>query len=544
MPIIKAQSTGWPYREALDSLLALEGVTPASPGFSICIVEKGRIVYEKQAGLANVGKKIPITEKTIFNIGSMAKQFTAMCIFLLEEAGKLKVTDEIHRYIPELPDYGYPITIQQMIWHTSGIRSYPEMLSMENKSTNKRLRNDKMMAFQQQFPVLNFPPGEDYNYSNTGYMLLGIIVERVSGMTLAAFSQAHIFAPLGMRDTHFQQDGQKGVAGGTASYEWKPGSRKFIKEIAFVDALGATGVHTTLRDLVLWDQNFYHNRLGAGTQALIEKMEAPGPLNSGSSTFYGGGLFIRHGRGFPEVEHSGGWGSFSSQCRQFPQQQISILTAANGSKSTAYRLNDAICNILFRDSRIIAPVARPLPAGLDPASLTGVYLSDNNWVRQVRIVDSSLYILLGNGAKAPKRRLYFSHSDDKTIMFRDSFNNPVAFYLTDGHVGGFRWTGGHYFPLEINYKKMVTANAVDLAGLGGVYKSPDFGNQLSIKFHQRSNRLVMHPFPFVKYDLVPVADGVFEIPDQDILVRFSENKLVIGDTWNRGIVFLRRIKKR
>lgn len=538
-PALVSQSSQAPYSKALDSLLDLQGVTSRTPGFAVCIVENGRIVYEKQAGMANTGKKIPITGSTRFNIGSLAKQFTVMCILLLEEEGKLKLSDEIHLYIPELPDYGYPITIRHLIGHTSGLRSYPELLALQNKNSNWRYLNHRMLAYQQAYPTLNFPPGEDYNYSNTGYMLMCTIVERLSGMPLSEFASKRIFEPLGMSDTNFQVDGARGVTGGTASYEWKPGGKKFIKEMAFVDALGATGVHTTLRDLVKWDQNFYHNQLGAGRQELINRMETPDTLNSGKTTYYAGGLFIRSSRGFPEIEHTGGWGSFSAQYRRFPLQGISILTAGNISQPSAYQLNDLICGLLMAQNSAAKVTGKPLPPGLSLTDLTGTYLSDNNWVRKVQVVGSELYIAMGTGENAAKRPLYFQYAEGDNVMFHDSLGNPVEFYKTQGQVSGFWWTGGHYFPEARVYRKQTTENATPIGLFAGKYKSADIKVTIKIRYHPRKQQLVIHPFPCIHYELNPVADGVFEIPGEGIILRFSEKGVVIGDTWNRGIVMKR-----
>jgi CubicO group peptidase (beta-lactamase class C family) len=535
------QAPEWPYRHTVDSLLALQKTNIETPGFALCVVENGRIVYEKYAGAANIAEKIPITEKTKFNIGSIAKQFTAMCILLLEEDGKLKRSDDIHLYLPELPDYGYPITIRHLIGHTSGLRDYTELLAMQNKSSNKRMLNAQMLAYQHKAKTLNFPPGDDFNYSNTGYMMLSSIVERVSGLSLQDYAQQHIFGPLGMRDTYFQIDGVKGVAGGTTGYDEKAGEKKFKKEALYVDALGATGVHTTLRDMVLWDQNFYHNILGKGRQDLITKMETSDTLNSGLPTYYGGGVFLRHDRGVEQVEHTGGWGTFLAQYRCFPQQHISIISASNAEHPNAFVVNNIVYDAIFKVKPLMhRPGVAAFPVGISPELFAGIYLSDNNFIRKVQSVDGALVLVMGTDANATKRRLHYVETRANRIIFEDSLQNPLEFYLKNGQINEFRWFGGHYFPNAHHYTKVDETSAADPAGFAGRYRTADFGRNIKVKYHKHSKRLTVHPFPFVKYRLKPVAGNVYKMEGEAFLVRFSANQLIIGDLWNRGFVFERR----
>ncbi|MBL7828466.1 MAG: beta-lactamase family protein, partial [Saprospiraceae bacterium] len=164
----------------LDSLLKTKAPAPEDPGFAVCIVKNGRIFYEKQFGMADLELNRPITSTTSFSMGSVSKQFTAAAIMLLEEQGKLHRSDPIHKYIPELPDFGRPITIDHLVGHTSGIYSLPEVMSLQSNTSNERLTMDYLLSWLKRHPVLAFEPGSNFSYSNSGYMLMLLIVERAS----------------------------------------------------------------------------------------------------------------------------------------------------------------------------------------------------------------------------------------------------------------------------------------------------------------------------------------------------------------------------
>ncbi|MBL7810209.1 MAG: beta-lactamase family protein, partial [Saprospiraceae bacterium] len=317
-PESTAQNANWKFRQPLDSLLQTYSLGKQAPGFAVCIVEHGKIVYEFQTGLANLDQNNPITSNTIFNIGSVSKQFTAACVALLQEQGKLRLTDPVHKYIPELPDFGAEITLNHLISHTSGLHGHIDVMNLAMKYKNERLQPKAIFDFYRKMPTLAFPPGTDFAYNNTAYQLLSIVIERVSGMSTAEFMQKEIFTPLGMKDTRFCLLESEGMPDGTVSYRYQERRKQYIKDNKTHNMLGATGVHCTLRDLALWQDNFDRNTLVKSNPAFFSEMELMYLLNDNTRTHYGRGLLVKQYKGKKTVEHGGGWNSFLIQSRRFP----------------------------------------------------------------------------------------------------------------------------------------------------------------------------------------------------------------------------------
>lgn len=301
---------------------------PDSPGFALAIVKDSEIVYKRGYGTADLEHNIPISSISVFDIASTSKQFTAMCIALLARQGELSLDDEVQTYISEMPWYEYPITVRHLIHHTSGLRDYLYLM----ESAGMRFENDypddeiiDLIACQKE---LNFKPGEKYSYSDSGYLLLGEIVKRVSGKSLAAFAYENIFRPLGMRATHFHDDFTRIVKDRAIGYSPKD-EGGFRIEMSILDVVGDGGVFTTVEDLCLWDRNFYQNRLGGYGQDLIKEITTPGTLNSDESLDYAFGLVLGQYRGLQTVSHGGSWMGYRSEMLRFPQQRFSAICLSN-----------------------------------------------------------------------------------------------------------------------------------------------------------------------------------------------------------------------
>src|SRR5688572_13710077 len=235
--------------------------TPNGPGCAVAVYQNAKVLLAKGYGSANLEYGVPITPSTPFIVGSVAKQFTAAAIALLVEEKRIALTDDVRKYVPELPDYGTPITIDHLVHHTSGLRDWWELVTLAG------LRNDDTYAVQDVLDMtarqrgLNFPPGEQYLYSNTGYMMLGLVVHRVTGRTLRQFADERIFKPLGMTATHFHDDHTEIAPGRAAAYSPVTGGRYRIN-IWNNDLVGQGGVMTTVLDLAKWDENFYTGKVG------------------------------------------------------------------------------------------------------------------------------------------------------------------------------------------------------------------------------------------------------------------------------------------
>lgn len=282
---------------------------PGSPGAAVAIIEHGKLAYEKGYGSANLEYNIPIVPETIFHVASVSKQFTAMAIVLLERDGKLSIDDEVHKYLPELPDYGSKITLRNLLQHTSGIRDQWETLATAGWSMEDVITQDQILRMLFRQKELNFPPGAKYLYSNSGFTLLAEIVKRVSGKPLPDYCEERIFRPLAMARTHFHLDLHQIVPGRAYSYRAAQNGGFQNAPLNYAN-VGATSLFTTAGDLVKWLDNFRDPKVGGA--AGIARLQEEGVLSNGQKIGYGLGIFIDTYRGLRRLEHSGGDAGFRS----------------------------------------------------------------------------------------------------------------------------------------------------------------------------------------------------------------------------------------
>jgi len=344
----------YPHNELTDKVDALfaQWDNKDSPGASVGIFKDGRIIYARGYGSANLEYSIPNTPQTIFRIGSTSKHFTAMCIALLIERKKLSARDDIRLYIPELPDYGPAIMIENMLHHTSGFRNYEVLMELAGRDGD----TIKVPFYTDQDAIdmivrqkkLNFSPGERYSYSNTNYFLLAEVVGRVSGMKTSEFAKKYLFEPLGMQNTHFHDDINKIVKNRASGYSPKEGGG-FRINMTQLEQIGTGSIYTTIEDFFKWDQNFYKNKLGRGQQSLIKMMERPGTLKNGKNIEYGFGLNVGTFYGLKLISHGGSFVGFRSYYMRFPDQRFSIVVLANQGPFPDYEIASDIAILYLKD---------------------------------------------------------------------------------------------------------------------------------------------------------------------------------------------------
>lgn len=300
---------------------------PGSPGCALAVARDGRIIYEKGYGLANIEENVVITPKTVFDIGSTSKQFTAASILLLEKQGKLSLSDDIRKYLPEIPDYGRKITILNLLNHTSGLRDYLTLFDLAGVNVDSVTTDDDALAIVAHQKALNFEPGSEWLYSNTGFFLLSVIVKRVSGETLARFAEENIFAPLQMANTVYRDDHTLIVPNRALAYEGKEKTSGYSINVSYFEQTGDGAVHTSVEDLQKWDENFYSGKVGG--KELLAELQEPGKLNDGKALHYAKGLATGEYRGLKVVEHGGSWGGYRAQLLRFPEQHFSVVCLCN-----------------------------------------------------------------------------------------------------------------------------------------------------------------------------------------------------------------------
>jgi CubicO group peptidase (beta-lactamase class C family) len=315
-----------------------------SPGAALAIVKDGEIIYKRGYGMANLEHNVPITSTSVFRIGSTSKQFTATCVAILALEGKISLDDDIRKYIPELPEYERPITIRHLVHHTSGIRDYLALASIAALRDDYFYTPEDSVELIARQKRLNFLPGKEHLYSNSGYFLLGEIVKRVSGKSLNDFAQEHIFEPLGMKNTHFHDDHTRIVKNRADGYSPRKGG--FRINMTTLDHVGDGGVFTTVEDLFLWDQAFYTHKLG---KELMDFIQTPGVLNSGKKLNYAFGLGIDEYKGLKRVSHGGGFVGFRAEMTRFPEQKFTVICLANLGTINPSRLCTQIADIYLAD---------------------------------------------------------------------------------------------------------------------------------------------------------------------------------------------------
>jgi CubicO group peptidase (beta-lactamase class C family) len=327
---------------AVDEVFA-DFTKAGSPGCSAAIYRNGRIIYAKGYGLANVEEDVALTRESVFDIGSTSKQFTAASILLLEKQGKLSVNDDVRKYIPELPDYGPKITILHLLNHTSGLRDYLTLMELAGINTDSVTTDEDALQIITRQKAVNFAPGSDWLYSNTGFFLLSIIVKRVSGETLREFAAANIFTPLGMTHTQFRDDHTALIANRAMAYDPKERKDGYTLNISYFEQTGDGAVHTSVEDLLKWDENFYSGQVG-GKEFLAEIQEQ-GKLNNGKVLDYAKGLFIADYRGLHTVSHGGSWGGYRAELLRFPEQHFSVACLCNRGDANPTRRAHQVADI-------------------------------------------------------------------------------------------------------------------------------------------------------------------------------------------------------
>lgn len=323
----------------------------ARPGCALGVMRNGHAVHSKGYGLADVERGVAITPATVFDIGSTSKQFAAASIILLELDGKLSLSDDVRKYIPELPDYGKPITIDNLLRHTSGLRDYTALMPLAGFEVEGVTTDEQALAVIARQRQLNFPTGSRFEYSNSGFFLLSVIVERVSGKPLGEFARERIFQPLGMKTARFRDKHAEVIAnralGYTVDAEAPEGAPGFKNAMSNWEQTGDGALHLSIDDMFKWDENFYQPRVGGS--ALIEKLTQRGTLDDGEKISYARGLFIGEYRGVPRVHHAGNWIGYNAMLARFPQQHTSVAVLCNFDGAEASELSGKVADIVLAD---------------------------------------------------------------------------------------------------------------------------------------------------------------------------------------------------
>ena len=331
----------------------------STPGCAVGASVKGQTVVRSAYGMADLERDVPIAPGTVFEAGSVAKQVTAAAVLLLERDGRLTLDDPVHRYIPELPDYGAPLTIRQMLQHTAGLRDWESLVTLAGLRYGTFRRGDtEMLDLVRRQRSLNFPPGTRWEYTNTGYTLAAMIVSRVSGMSFAEFTDRRIFQPLGMTDTSWQLDLGRVVKRKAVAYGEREGM--VVVDLPVVLADGAGGLQTTVDDLLKWNNNFVSPKVGDA--AFVRALQQRTTFADGRTHEYALGQVVDSYRGVPEADHSGAFAAYRSYVSRYPDQQVSIAVLCNSAAANPTSYGKALAQLLLGNA-LQAPTSSPASGG-------------------------------------------------------------------------------------------------------------------------------------------------------------------------------------
>lgn len=349
VPVALAQRAKDDVSQKVDAVFA-DVAKADTPGCALGVMRDGRLIYEKGYGQAVIEHGVAITPRTVFDIGSVSKHFTAAAIVLLAQQGKLSLDDEVRKWVPGLPDYAKAgsrgqgagrsenpsrkLTIRNLLHHTGGVRNYDTMMALAGYDFSGRTGDREALDIIVRQKELNFAPGDEYLYSNSGYFLLSQVVKAASGKTLREFAAENIFKPLGMNDTQYLDDTTRIVPRRATGYDAKQGGG-FQMEMSGFEQTGDGAVQTTVEDFLLWDQNFTSGRV-LGQQGLAW-MQTPGVLNSGKKITYALGLQVHAYKGLAVVEHGGAWAGYRAHYARFPEQKFSVVCLCNAGNANPGR---------------------------------------------------------------------------------------------------------------------------------------------------------------------------------------------------------------
>lgn len=479
---------------AQDSAAPLDSVfrafdRPTTPGCAVAVARRDRPVQERAYGMADLEHDVPNTPGTIFEAGSVSKQITAGAVVLLALDGKLAFDDDVRRYLPELPEYGAPITIRQLLNHTSGLRDWGAVAAMGGWPRGTRTyTNDLVLEIARRQRSLNYAPGTFFSYTNTGYNLLALIVGRVAGMSLAEFTRARIFEPLGMAHTAWRDDYARVVKGRALAYD-PAAAGTFRLDMPFENAYGNGGLLTTPADLLRWTANLETGTVG-GARFLAE-MHGQGRLTSGRTIEYARGLYVTHYRGVAEVSHSGATAGYRAFLGRYPVQGVAVAVLCNASQANATALAHQVADAYLGSaapttSTGAAPPVRIALARLE--ALAGAYRSTRDGAPLRLVVRDGRLHVDGGAALGAVDDVRFQEgptpgaTPSSTVLF-DAAPSP------DGRPA-FRILRSDGDTLRYERFALVAPTPAQLAEYVGTYRSDEADGTLVVSVDRGALRVV------------------------------------------------------
>lgn len=464
--------------------------TSTTPGCAVAVRVDSKPVLEKAYGMADLEHDVRNMPDTIFEAGSVSKQFTAAAVLLLAKEGKLSLDDPVRKYLPELPDYGSPLTIRHMLNHTSGLRDWGSVEGIVGwPRTTRAYTHAHVLDIVSRQRALNFTPGTRWSYSNTGFNLATMIVARVSGMSFSEFSRKRIFEPLGMTRTSWRDDFTRIVKGRAIAYSDTRGS--FHTNMPFENVHGNGGLLTTVGDLLRWNENFVEPKVGGID--FIREQQTPGRFNDGKEHDYGMGLFIGKYKGLRQVSHSGSTAGYRAFLTRFPDQHLSVGVLCNVSTGAAEQYAHAVADLY------LAPHLKP--ETLKAVAVSAADLDARAGLYRNAEQGKTMMLTRENDAlRGPNNTTLTSLSPTKFAMT----NNRILEF--DGR-GGATLTLGNGTTEAWEKAPEVKPTAAELAALAGTYASDEA--EVVLKIAVRDGNLELSRRPDTVMKLSPLFKDAF-----------------------------------
>lgn len=386
-----------PTEQKLDQIFHLwqQGLCP---GGQVLVSHRGKVIYDKCFGYANLEHQVPITQDTVFHVASVSKQITVLCALLLWEEGKLDIQADIRQYVGDLVAFSEPVTVYQLMHNISGIRDQWELLMMQGVRIDDTITMEDLKRAIAKQRALNFAPGSEYLYSNSNFTLLAEMVERITGETLHQFAKRRIFDPLGMGHTCIKEHFSQIIPGRAYSYD-DNGEGGFCYHPINFAAYGATSLHTTAHDMMRVLENYGAPKVGK-PETIEAMMERP-ILADGSQSIYGGGLMLGEYKGQPYLEHGGVDAGYRAHVMRLPKEDLNIVILCNTQNTipalAARRIADVVLDLPEQPAEHEAYRREEV----DAAQAAGLYLADLPWAALVRVEMGKSGLTLGAGPGAP-----------------------------------------------------------------------------------------------------------------------------------------------
>lgn len=487
-----------------------------SPGCAAGVAKNGQPLYVHGYGLANLEYGVPLTDSTVLESGSVAKQFTAAAIVLLQQDGKLSLDDDIRKYLPEVPSFGgQKITIRHLLTHTSGLRDQWGLLGIEGRGPGTQVHSPMttldLISHQK---MLNFPVGSEYLYSNSGYALAGLIVQRVSGKTLDAFTQERLFKPLGMTHTQWRDDFTKVVPNRATAYSGSAADG-FHTDMPFTNMIGNGGLLSTMGDLLKWNENLDNPKVGG--RAFVDAMQTTMRLTSGRSITYALGLVVTDYHGVREVNHNGSTAGYRTYLGRFPDQHVSVAVWCNYARANPTLLGHQVADLALSvaPAAVTAASARAEHVDVSPASVerwAGTYRDAfTDQTMSFAAVKGSLTTSGGRGAQPWTARggATFNSGIGEATFAGERGRRALALVRPSGDTSRF---------VEVR----PAPARIPAADYVGDYTSDELDVRLTVV--ARGGKIFLRRRPADEFELSPAYADDFETPAGELgSIRFSRD---------------------